>query len=397
KKYSGYITVAPNTYYFYWFFESRRDPVNDPVTVFISGGPGCTTVGYTTAGLGTCHLKSDNETVVTELSWNNVSNLLLIDQPTGAGFSYGGTRLTSTDAGAPLFYNALQGFLKKYPQYQKNDMRFEGQSYGGHFAPSYANYVVQRNLNLPAGNVHINLCTLAISNGLTRTTYQWYDMRISPCTYVQNGPLLSPADCKTLRESIATCVTMNKKCEQTGTNADCVAALSYCNVHIRTPSQKARGNSNETIHNNGNVVEYYNRPEIQRALGVAPMKYVSCTSSILGDYGTTGDYVRDYAKYVANVLNHGVKVLNGLFTFPFPSWYGVHAWTEALDFNGQADYRAQPLLPWHLDGVEVGQFKSGGNLTFIRVYEAGHGTFQDQPQVAFSLFNTTLNCTNPPT
>lgn len=30
------------------------------------------------------------------------------------------------------------------------------------------------------------------------------------------------------------------------------------------------------------------------------------------------------------------------------------------------------MAPWIVDGVEAGQMKTGGNLTFIRVYEAGH-------------------------
>lgn len=36
------------------------------------------------------------------------------------------------------------------------------------------------------------------------------------------------------------------------------------------------------------------------------------------------------------------------------------------------EYRQQSMQPWIINDKEVGQIKSGGGLTFVRVYEAGH-------------------------
>jgi carboxypeptidase C (cathepsin A) len=43
-----------------------------------------------------------------------------------------------------------------------------------------------------------------------------------------------------------------------------------------------------------------------------------------------------------------------------------------FDFKASSDYRQKELTPWLVDGVEAGQIQYGGNLTFIRVYQAGH-------------------------
>lgn len=37
-QYAGYLDVSDRKHFFYWFFESRNDPKNDPIVLWLNGG-----------------------------------------------------------------------------------------------------------------------------------------------------------------------------------------------------------------------------------------------------------------------------------------------------------------------------------------------------------------------
>jgi hypothetical protein len=74
---------------FYWFFESRKDPANAPLSIYLAGGAGESSLDGVTGEGGPCYINADsNSTTINPWSWNNEVNMIYIDQPVQTGFSY---------------------------------------------------------------------------------------------------------------------------------------------------------------------------------------------------------------------------------------------------------------------------------------------------------------------
>ncbi len=101
KSYAGYVHFPPGTlsevkqdqfypiHQFFWFFESRKDPQNAPLVIWVDGGSGTSALVGMFSGSGPCLVQIDsNSTTLNPWSWNNEVNMLYIDQPNQVGFSY---------------------------------------------------------------------------------------------------------------------------------------------------------------------------------------------------------------------------------------------------------------------------------------------------------------------
>ncbi|KAI9302187.1 peptidase S10, serine carboxypeptidase, partial [Cunninghamella echinulata] len=131
-QYSGYIdNLEHDDHFFFWFFESRSSPKDDPLVLWLNGGPGCSSLMGELMELGPCRVNEHgNDTVSNPYSWNAAANVIFLEQPVNVGYSYGKTKVKSSTESARDVYAFLQIFLSEFKEYAKSPFHISGESYG---------------------------------------------------------------------------------------------------------------------------------------------------------------------------------------------------------------------------------------------------------------------------
>ena len=109
------------------FFESRSNPETDPVILWLSGGPGCSSSLALFGENGPLTVNDDLSLEVNPFSWNSNATVVWVDQPVGTGFSYGGYLHSEEQVGEDMA-EFIVGFLTKYPKYAGLDFHIFGES-----------------------------------------------------------------------------------------------------------------------------------------------------------------------------------------------------------------------------------------------------------------------------
>ena len=130
------------------FFESRRSPKKAPLTLWLNGGPGCSSTTGLLFELGPCSIADDGKnTTLNKHSWNSHSNMIFLDQPVNIGYSYSddGSTVNTSPVAAEDVYAFIQLFLGRYPEYADAPFHLAAESYGGTYAPNIASVIHQKN------------------------------------------------------------------------------------------------------------------------------------------------------------------------------------------------------------------------------------------------------------
>jgi carboxypeptidase C (cathepsin A) len=434
KSYSGYADVAPNQHIFFWFFEAREvDPSTAPLTIWLTGGPGCSSMVGLFQENGPCRIDENGHPVNNPYSWSNVSNMLYIDQPNQVGFSYSipvpafithhgqiielsnnscpdwiddlslqcGTysypnvTLTASDtvAAAPAVWAALQGFMGVFPQYSRHTVNLATESYGGHYGPAFAEYFKTQTTGEP-----IDLNTLLIGNGAidwAATVQSYYNFTVSPGNTYDYLPFNESASAAMydILWGPGNCVDQLNVCKVTNNSQICATA-NICNSVSRFYDATGRDvydirePANDPFPPD-NYIAYLNTLEVLTAIG-AYQNYTECSAA--PDFQGPNDFIagtgliQDLNDLITQDVN--IVLYHGDADF-ICNWMGGEVVANEIDAPGfsQAGYE-NISTP---DKVVHGQVKQAATFSFVRVYEAGHEVPFYQPELALTLFSRAIS------
>ncbi|CAG8669793.1 30010_t:CDS:2, partial [Racocetra persica] len=326
KAYSGYIDVK-DKHLFFWFFESRSNPQEDPIVLW----------------------------------------------PIDTGYSYGDADVSNSFTAAHDVYVFLQIFFQEFRQYANLDFHISGISYAGHFVIAIASDINKYNNvdNSIKNHIHINLKSILIGNALVNAPvqYKYYPDMACDSSY---GPVVDDSGCNQMRRYYIQCIKLTKTCYDSKNVTDCVTAencfermaLPYWNTHrsfFDIRKYRITDDSDSCYYPElHDIAKYSNREDVKTELGVNPS-------------------IQRFDIYVPSLLESKIRIL---------VYAGCEAWTKALKWSGTKGFNNANVTRWITTyGTYSGDVRTFKGLTFLGVFKAGHYVTHDQPIASFDFFN----------
>ncbi|ORY29146.1 carboxypeptidase C [Naematelia encephala] len=412
---SGYLDISESKHLFFWFQESRHKPSEDPVMLWLNGGPGCSSTTGLLFELGGCNIADKGANVTyNEHSWNSVANVLYLDQPVGVGYSYSDSgEVNNSPAAAEDVYAFLSLFFSQYKEYAKQDFHISGESYAGTYIPNIASVIYKNSLALQSNLAPtpklpvINLKSLLIGDGLTDPYNQFGSVPDWACDKTKSPYAVysdpEGAECVSLRAKAARCQALVSSCYKTGSRFSCVPANLYCfsgvfgdlqqlgyNVYdVRKKCDRSEDKDGPLCYKEMGWMEtYLNTPEVKAELGAPDhITFQSCNMNINRNFLLQGDGMHDAASLLPALIEDGIRVLiyageaDMLVNF-----LGCEAVLDNLKTSYSGAFAKASKKDFvTTEGDVAGWTRDAGNVAFVAFHDAGHMVPHDDPVAALTM------------
>ena len=397
KQFTGYFDInEKDKHLFFWFFESRNDPINDPVILWLNGGPGCSSMKGLFFELGPSSINGTTlKPVNNPYSWNSNASIIFLEQPVGVGYSYAEkSKVSTTQQAAEDVYAFLQLFFTKFINLAGNDFHIAGESYAGHYIPNIASVIANKKEKI------FNLSSVMIGNGITDALIQYYHYIPMACNGTESGykQLIPDSDCQKMESMYPRCAALIKSCYYLKSALTCVPANLYCE-RMMGPFEKTGLNyydirkpciGDGCYPEMAPIDKYLNQPEVMKALGSEVKSYVGCDNQVFRNFILSGDEPKPFQQFISEILELSIPVLLYAGDKDYIcNWLGNRGWSNELEWSGKDTFTNATIENWYskIDNSHAGTVQSNGLLTFLRVFDAGHMVPFDQPSNSLDMVN----------
>mmetsp|Transcript_490 Transcript_490/g.1158 ORF Transcript_490/g.1158 Transcript_490/m.1158 type:complete len:425 (-) Transcript_490:109-1383(-) len=382
--YAGHVPVAGAGSIFYWYFTPEQLPKDAPVVLWLQGGPGASSMLGALFEHGP--LSVDEEGVLhrrpASHSWVSVAPVLYLDSPVGTGLSFAegdqGYARSQADVSRTLA-TVLDRFRILHPEAPRRFL-LAGESYGGHFIPALASYLLDH-----PGSVEV--AGVMVGDGLTDPAVQVLQ---KPASAFQLG------------------LIDEKQYQQAQGYAELASKLALAGNFSGAAS--ARAAMEELVEAASQVTPYDVRDldgyayqdqrmgklfadSSTRALLHIPANVTWGEHADVVKQHLQDDIMRSQKPAVERLLEAGVQVL--LYQGQFDWKDGVvsnEAWIRSMNWTGAVGYLQANRSFWRraADGRLAGYWRGHRNLHQVVVLGAGHMVPMNQPESAVDLLRRFL-------
>ncbi|RWR82490.1 serine carboxypeptidase-like protein 18 isoform X2 [Cinnamomum micranthum f. kanehirae] len=363
---TGYVGVGESDedQLFYYFVKSETNPREDPLIMWLTGGPGCSAWSGLLYEIGPLIIeyKEYNGSIPGLLlnphSWTKIASIIFVDSPVRTGFSYSkGNKKSGDFKASKELYQFLRKWLDDHPEFLSNPLDLAGDSYSGFILPIVVQEIAK---GIEAGQEPIlNLKGYSLGNPFT-------DYRID-----QNGAIPFVHGMGLISDELYESAKKNCRGDY------------YINSRYFLCAKDVHAIDEEY----GLLLSYYymNYYDIVRtALHIRKGtvgEWIRCNSDL--------HYVKEISstiEYHLNLTTNGYRALiySGDHDLVVP-FVGTETWIRSLNFSVVDEWRS-----WFVGGQIAGYTRAYvNNLTFAT--GAGHSAPTYRPKNCFAMFERWLH------
>ncbi|OAL73757.1 serine carboxypeptidase [Trichophyton violaceum] len=146
ESYAGNLanTPAGNSSLFFWYFPSENPEAKNEITIWLNGGPGCSSmIGLLQENGPFLWQPGTDGPVKNPYAWSKLTNMVWVDQPAGTGFSPGPPTVKDEIDVANQFSDFWKNFMDTFDLHH-SDVYLAGESYAGQYIPYIASGMLDR-------------------------------------------------------------------------------------------------------------------------------------------------------------------------------------------------------------------------------------------------------------
>uniref|UniRef100_A0A0E0INR7 Uncharacterized protein n=1 Tax=Oryza nivara TaxID=4536 RepID=A0A0E0INR7_ORYNI len=399
---TGYVEVdrIAGVRLFYYFIRSESSPADDPLLLWLTGGPGCSAFSGLVYEVGplTFDVHGHGHGQLPRLlykpeSWTKRTNVIFLDSPVGTGFSYADTdagfRTGDTIAVHHILVFLNNWFQEVHPDFLSNPLYIAGDSYSGMIVPAVTfgiatsspkpslnlkgyllgNPVTDHNFDAPS--------KIPFAHGMGLISDQLYQAYKKSCSVkhnTQQQSFVKDIYGNHILEPYCTFASPHNPRIDKPFTSGVRQILQLQDFHLSEISSECR------------TAEYTmsriwaNNDTVREALGIhqgTVPSWQRCNYDILYTYD-----IKSSVRYHLDLTTRGYRSLiySGDHDMIIP-FIGTQAWIRSLNFSVVDEWR-----PWFVDGQVAGYTRSySNNLTFATVKGGGHTAPEYMPKQCLAM------------